>query len=64
MRRRKEPKWLQAAKARGGVADEGDFLSRALSRAGVLPPTEAERAIRDGRVTVNGKVTTVVVAPL
>lgn len=64
MRRRKEPKWLQAAKARGGVADEGDFLSRALSRAGVLPPIEAERAIRDGRVTVNGKVTTVVVAPL
>jgi 23S rRNA pseudouridine2605 synthase/16S rRNA pseudouridine516 synthase len=64
MRRRKEPKWLQAAKARGGVSDEGDFLSRALARAGVLPPNEAERAIRDGRVTVNGRVATVVVAPL
>jgi pseudouridine synthase len=64
MRRRKEPKWLQAAKERGGVSETGDFLSRALARAGVLPPDEAERAIRDGRVTVNGKVTTVVVAPL
>lgn len=64
MRRRKEPKWLQAAKARDGVSDSGDFLSRALSRAGVLPPIEAERAIREGRVTVNGKVATVVVAPL
>lgn len=63
MRRRKEPRWLQAAKA----ADDGeveDFLSRALSRAGVLPLVEAERAIREGRVTVNGKVATVVVAPL
>lgn len=65
MRRRKEPpKWLLAAKERGGVDDQGDFLARALSRAGVLPPIEAERAIREGRVTVNGKVATVVVAPL
>lgn len=64
MRRRKEPKWLQAAKARDGVSDTGDFLSRALSRAGVLPPIEAERAIREGRVTVDGKVVKVVVAPL
>lgn len=64
MRRRKEPKWLEAAKARDGVSPTGDFLSRALSRAGVLPPIEAERAIREGRVTVDGKVTRVVVAPL
>lgn len=64
MRRRKEPKWLQAAKVRGGVTPAGDFLSRALSRAGVLPTDEAERAIREGRVTVDGKVATVVVAPL
>jgi len=64
MRRRKEPKWLQAAKARGGVSETGDFLSRALSRAGVLPPQEAERAIREGRVAVDGKVVKVVVAPL
>ncbi|MCA2978235.1 MAG: rRNA pseudouridine synthase [Myxococcaceae bacterium] len=64
MRRRKEPKWLQAAKARGGASVQADFLSRALARAGVLPPSEAERAIRDGRVTVNGRVATVVVAPL
>lgn len=63
-RRREEPKWLQAAKARGAVVEEGDFLSRALSRAGVLPLGEAERAIREGRVSVNGKVATVVVAPL
>jgi 23S rRNA pseudouridine2605 synthase/16S rRNA pseudouridine516 synthase len=64
VRRRKEPRWLAAAKARGGVAEAGDFLSRALSRAGVLPLGEAERAIREGRVTLNGKVATVVVAPL
>ncbi|MDP3233375.1 MAG: pseudouridine synthase [Myxococcales bacterium] len=64
MRRRKEPKWLLAAKERGGVTEDGDFLSRALSRAGVLPTQEAERAIREGRVSVNGKVATVVVAPL
>lgn len=64
VRRRKEPKWLQAAKARDGVVEGGDFLSRALSRAGVLPLNEAERAIREGRVSVNGKVATVVVAPL
>jgi pseudouridine synthase len=64
MRRRKEPKWLLAAKERGGVTDSGDFLSRALSRAGVLPTHEAERAIREGRVSLNGRVTTVVVAPL
>ena len=64
MRRRKVPKWLTAAKARGGAPEAADFLSRALSRAGVLPPLEAERAIREGRVSVNGRVTTVVVAPL
>ncbi|MBL8921110.1 MAG: rRNA pseudouridine synthase [Myxococcaceae bacterium] len=64
MRRRKEPRWLAAAKVRGGVSDTGDFLSRALARAGVLPLVEAERAIREGRVTLNGRVATVVVAPL
>jgi pseudouridine synthase len=67
MQRRKEPKWLKAARARSdeeGDADAGDFLSRALARAGVLPPVDAERAIHEGRVRVDGKVTTQPVTPL
>ncbi|HYV49897.1 MAG TPA: pseudouridine synthase [Myxococcaceae bacterium] len=34
----------------------GDWLARALARAGVLTTVEAERAIRDGRVRVDGRV--------
>ena len=34
----------------------GDWLSRALARAGVLTTVEAERAIRDGRVRVDGRL--------
>ena len=33
-----------------------DWLSRALSRAGVLPSDEAERAVRSGRVQVEGRI--------
>ncbi len=33
-----------------------DWLSRALARAGVLAPDEVDRAIRSGRVKVNGRV--------
>jgi len=34
--------------------EQPDFIARALGRAGVMPWAEAERAIRDGRVTLNG----------
>jgi 23S rRNA pseudouridine2605 synthase/16S rRNA pseudouridine516 synthase len=55
---------LEAAKARGEAQTKGDFLSRALSRAGVFPFSDAERAIREGRVTVDGRVTTMPVFPI
>jgi len=38
------------------VTIPGDWLARALVRAGVLTTVEAERAIRDGRVRVGGRV--------
>jgi len=38
------------------VTIPGDWLARALARAGVLSTSEAERAIRDGRVRVDGRV--------
>jgi 23S rRNA pseudouridine2605 synthase/16S rRNA pseudouridine516 synthase len=38
------------------VTIPGDWLARALVRAGVLTTVEAERAIRDGRVRVDGRV--------
>src|SRR5437762_2100282 len=34
----------------GHVTIPGDWLARALARAGVLPLMEAERAVRDGRL--------------
>src|SRR5438128_309041 len=40
----------------GHVTIPGDWLARALARAGVLPLMEAERAVRDGRVRVGGRV--------
>ncbi|QSQ19589.1 rRNA pseudouridine synthase [Pyxidicoccus parkwayensis] len=59
-RRQRTPKWLEAARRRGpGDAPpdgRADWLSRALGRAGVLPRAEAEAAIRDGRVEVDGRV--------
>ncbi|MDY7225578.1 pseudouridine synthase [Hyalangium rubrum] len=41
-----------------------DWLSRALARAGVLPQPEAEEAIREGRVTVNGRQVRQPLAPV
>lgn len=58
-RRQRTPRWLEAARRRGSALPEGerpDWLARALGRAGVLPRVEAERAIRDGRVEVDGQV--------
>jgi len=45
-------------------AGGGDWLARALARAGVLPLSEAERAIRDGRVRVGGRVVRQPLAPV
>jgi 23S rRNA pseudouridine2605 synthase/16S rRNA pseudouridine516 synthase len=50
---------LEAARRRKEPVPEGsrpDWLARALGRAGVLPRAEAERAIREGRVEVDGHV--------
>lgn len=53
MGRKREPKWLQAAR-HGALPGKGTWLSRALGRAGVVPGGEVERAIHSGRVSVNG----------
>lgn len=53
-RRPKTPKWLQAARAQ--QQGPADWLSRALGRAGALPLNQAERAIQEGRVKIDGAV--------
>ncbi len=58
----KPPKWLVAARTSGATG--GDWLSRALSRAGVLPLAQAEEAIAHGRVTVDSKVMKEPLAPV
>jgi pseudouridine synthase len=41
-----------------------DWLARALVRAGVVPGSQVEEAVRDGRVRVNGKVVREPLRPL
>lgn len=53
-RPKKPPRWLEAARARDD-GTSGDWLSRALARAGVLPLQEAELAIRAGRVRLDSR---------
>lgn len=60
--RSRPPKWLVAARAAG--APGGDWLSRALARAGVLPLRQAEEAIAHGRVTVDARVLREPLAPV
>ncbi|MFY0524878.1 pseudouridine synthase [Archangium gephyra] len=58
-RKPKTPRWLEAARRRQEPVPEGsraDWLARALGRAGVMPRSEAEQAIREGRVEVDGRV--------
>jgi 23S rRNA pseudouridine2605 synthase/16S rRNA pseudouridine516 synthase len=66
MARNKTPKWLEAARHSGKARPAGkpDWLSRALARAGVLPLPDAERAIREGRVTLSGRTVREPLAPL
>lgn len=62
-RPKKPPRWLEAAWARGSSVS-GDWLSRALARAGVLTGPEAERAIGFGRVHLNGRIEKEPLAPV
>lgn len=62
-RPKKAPRWLEAARVRDGGGG-GDWLSRAMSRAGVLPLAQAEDAIRAGRVRLDLRVTTEPLAPV
>ena len=55
-RRPKTPRWLDAARRRDSPAEKPDWLSRALSRSGALPLKEAEAAIAEGKVKVDGKI--------
>ncbi|MBJ6765463.1 rRNA pseudouridine synthase [Myxococcaceae bacterium JPH2] len=66
-RKQRTPRWLEAARLRGAGTPEGeraDWLSRALGRAGVMPRAEAERAILEGRVELDGHVTREPFAPV
>ena len=59
MKRKKTPRWLEAARLRQEAVPPGeraDWLARALGRAGVMPRAEAEEAIRAGRIEVGGRV--------
>lgn len=62
-RPKKPPRWLEAARLRNDGA-RADWLSRSLSRAGVLPLREAEEAIRAGRVVVDSREVTEPLAPV
>jgi pseudouridine synthase len=44
--------------SRPAATSQHDWIGRALPRAGILPPDEAERAIREGRITIDGRVVT------
>jgi pseudouridine synthase len=61
-RRAKTPKWLAAAREAGEA--KGDWLARALGRAGVVPKNELAAALAQGRVRIDGKVVTKPFAPL
>ncbi len=58
------PKWLEAAKHRTAGVSGDSWLSRSLSRAGVLPLNRAEEAIRDGRLAIDGRVVTEAFTPV
>ena len=53
-RPQKPPRWLEAARV-SASGTGGDWLSRAFSRAGVMPLQEAEAAIRAGRVKLDSR---------
>lgn len=58
MGRKRETKWLKAARAQKASpkkSDGFDWISRALARAGVMPTRDAELAVKAGRVEVGGR---------
>ncbi len=59
-RKQRTPRWLEAARRRGAEdlqpSSKPDWLARALGKAGVMPRAQAEAAIREGRVTLDGRV--------
>ncbi|MFP2957011.1 pseudouridine synthase [Myxococcus sp. 1LA] len=59
-RKQRTPRWLEAARRRGpedlASPVRPDWLARALGKAGVMPRAQAEAAIREGRVTLDGQV--------
>lgn len=57
------PKWLQAARLRE-KNESADWVSRALARAGIMRPEETDRALREGRVSVDGRVVREALTPL
>jgi pseudouridine synthase len=63
---KKAPRWLEAARLRNtsSTGAKTDWLSRALSRAGVMPLKEAEIAIRAGRVRLDSRVEKEPMAPV
>lgn len=60
MARKRETRWLRAVRAAGPKGslpvERPDWIGRALPRAGILPPEEAEAAIKAGRVSLSGRV--------
>ena len=60
MARQRQTKWLRAVRAAGPKGslpvEKPDWIGRALARAGLLPPDEAEKAILAGRVNLRGEV--------
>lgn len=59
-----KPKLPQQQHKRWEGKEKPDWLSRALARAGVFPQKEAEDAIRAGRVSINGRVAKMALAPV
>jgi pseudouridine synthase len=60
--RKRAPKWLTAARASG--QRPGDWIGRALTRAGALAPGKIQQAIQQGRLQLNGAVVTDELAPV
>jgi 23S rRNA pseudouridine2605 synthase/16S rRNA pseudouridine516 synthase len=52
------------AAAREANAAKGDWIARALGRAGAVPPAEVDAALAQGRVRIDGRVVTKPFAPV
>ncbi|XXF76060.1 pseudouridine synthase [Myxococcaceae bacterium GXIMD 01537] len=61
---RRPPAEKSPSRSRWEGKPKPDWLSRALARAGVFPLEEAEAAIKAGRVTINGRVVKMPLAPV